>query len=61
MEDIPEVCKRPYNPFYPPVCTDETGKQHIKETRIPIPAEPGKPEKYDYEYERNGVSNIFMI
>lgn len=61
MEDILEVYKRPYNPFYPLVCMDETSKQHIKETRIPIPAEPGKPEKYDYEYERNGVSNIFMI
>jgi hypothetical protein len=61
MEDILEVYKRPYNPFYPPVCMDETSKQHIKETRIPIAAEPGKPEKYDYEYERNGVSNIFMI
>ncbi len=60
-EDIPEVCKRPYNPSDPPVCTDETGKQHIGETRIPIPAEPGQPEKYDYEYERNGVSDIFMI
>jgi len=61
MEDILEVYKRPYNPSHPLVCMDETGKQHIGETRIPIPAEPGQPEKYDYEYERNGVSNIFMI
>lgn len=61
MEDILEVYKRPYNPSHPLVCMDETSKQHIKETRIPIPAEPGQPEKYDYEYERNGVSNIFMI
>lgn len=61
MEDILEVYKRPYNPSHPLVCMDETSKQHIGETRIPIPAEPGQPEKYDYEYERNGVSNIFMI
>jgi DDE superfamily endonuclease len=61
MEDILELHKRPYSPSHPLVCMDETSKQHIMETRIPIPSEPGQPEKYDYEYERNGVSNIFMI
>lgn len=61
MEDILEVYKRPYDFFHPLVCMDETSRQHIGETRIPIPAAPGQPEKYDYEYERNGVSNIFMI
>lgn len=61
MEDILELYKRPHDPSHPLVCMDETSKQQIKEVRIPIPAEPGRPQKYDYEYERNGVSNIFMI
>lgn len=61
MEDILEVYKRPYNPSYPLVCMDETTKQLIGETRIVIPAAPGQTEKYDYEYERNGVNNLFMI
>lgn len=61
MEDILELYKRPHDPSHPLVCMDETGKQQIGEVRIPIPAEPGRPQKYDYEYERSGVSNIFMI
>jgi hypothetical protein len=61
MEDIPEVYKRPYNPSNPLVCIDETTKQLIGETRIALPAAPGQTEKYDYEYERNGVNNLFMI
>lgn len=61
MEDILEVYQRPYSSTHPLVCLDETSKQLIKETRLPIPSEPGKPEKYDYEYERQGVSNLFMI
>ena len=61
MEDIPEVYKRPYNPSHPLVCMDETTKQLIGETRIALPAAPGQIEKYDYEYERNGVNNLFMI
>ena len=39
------------------VCIDETNKQHTKETRIPLPTQPGHVEKFDYEYERNGVSS----
>jgi len=61
MEDILEVYKRPYNPSHPLVCMDETTKQLIGETRIALPAAPGQTEKYDYEYERNGVNNLFMI
>lgn len=60
MEDVLDVYKRPYNGDYPVVCVDESNKQLIKETREPIAAEPGKPERYDTEYERNGVSNIFL-
>jgi hypothetical protein len=60
MEDVLDVYKRPYNEEYPVVCMDESSKQQIKEVRIPIPAEPGKSERYDTEYERNGTSNIFL-
>ena len=43
------------------VCLDETSKQQVKETRAPRPARPGAVAAYDYEYERNGVSNLFML
>jgi hypothetical protein len=61
MEDVLEVYQRPVSEKNPVVCIDETSKQHIEETRMGIPAEPGQPERYDYEYERNGVSNLFMM
>ena len=56
-----DVYKRPYDPRRPNVCLDETSKQLIGETRIPVPACPGQPARYDYEYKRNGVANLFMI
>ncbi len=61
MEDVLEVYQRPRDPERPLVCVDETSKQLIIETRKPIPTEPGKPAREDYEYERNGVANLFMI
>ena len=61
MEDILEVYKRPLDPRRPLVCLDESSKQHVKEVVNPMPVEPGKPERYDTEYERNGVSNLFMM
>lgn len=61
MEDTLDVYKRPYDPAYPVVCMDESSKQQTKEVRSPIVAEPGKERKYDTEYERNGVSNLFMF
>ena len=60
MEDVLDVYKRPYDEKRPVVCVDETNKQHIKETRKPIPAKPRKPERFDTEYERDGTSNIFL-
>lgn len=60
MEDVLEVYQRPYDPKRPVVCMDELSKQTIKETRQPIPTSSGSVEKYDTEYERNGVSNIFL-
>lgn len=61
MEDVLEVYKRPYNPDEPLVCMDETSKQLTKETRQAVSAEPGIPARFDYEYKRNGVSNLFMF
>jgi len=61
MEDVLEVYQRPHNPDYPVVCVDETSKQLVAETRVPIPAKSGQPARHDYEYERNGTANLFMI
>jgi len=61
MEDVLEVYHRPYDPKRPLVCFDEGTKQQVKETRWPLPAKPGQMAKYDYEYERNGTSNLFMF
>ena len=61
MEDVLEVYTRPYDPRRPQVCVDETSKQLVAETRPPIPAAPGQPERVDYEYERQGTANLFMV
>jgi len=61
MEDVLEVYKLPYDPIRPVVCLDETNRQLIGETITPLPAEPGSPKRYDYEYVRNGVADIFMM
>lgn len=61
MEDVLEVYERPGDPAAPVVCMDEMPVQLLKETRVPIPAEPGRPRRVDYEYERNGTANIFMF
>jgi hypothetical protein len=61
MEDVLDLYTWPYDPRYPQVCFDETSKQLIGETRVPLPAQPGQPERYDYEYVRNGVANLFMF
>ena len=61
MEDVLEIYQRPEDATNPVVCVDETSKQHIKETRQPLPIVEGSPRRYDYEYQRNGVSNMFMI
>lgn len=60
MEMVLDVYKRPYDPRHPVVCMDETPKQLIAETRIPIPVAPGCPARHDYEYRRCGVCNIFL-
>ena len=60
MESVLDVYKTPYDKRFPVVCMDESPKQLIKQTRIPIARKPGQDAKEDYEYARNGVANIFM-
>jgi hypothetical protein len=61
MEQVLETYKKPYDARKPMVCMDETSKQLVKETRQPIAIEAGQPLRYDYEYERHGVANLFMF
>lgn len=61
MEAVLEVYQRPYAPDCPVLCFDETTKQLVKETITPLPAMAGQPERIDYEYERNGTANLFMV
>ena len=61
MEDVLAVYTRPHDPARPLVCLDETSKQLIIETRRPKPMKPGQPARIDYEYERNGTANLFML
>jgi hypothetical protein len=61
MEDVLELYHRPYDPQRPLVCMDETNRQLVSETRVPIPASPGHVRRYDYEYERMGVADVFVF
>jgi len=61
MEDVLEVYQRPYDPKRPQVCLDEASKQLVAQTRTPLLAEPGQPLREDYEYERRGTANLFML
>jgi hypothetical protein len=61
MEDVLDLYEEPYDPRRPKVNFDETSKQLIIEIRQPLPAKPGQPARYDYEYARNGTRNLFML
>jgi hypothetical protein len=61
MEDVLAVYTRPRVSDCPLVCLDETSKQLIAETRVPIPMKPGRPARVDDEYERYGTANLFMM
>jgi DDE superfamily endonuclease len=61
MEDLLDLYHRPYSERRPLVCVDELPKQLVGENRQPTPARPGQPARYDYEYTREGVANLFMI
>ncbi len=61
MEDVLDLYAEPYDPKRPVVCFDETSKQLLAEPRSPIPPKPGRLERYDYEYQRRGTRNLFML
>jgi len=61
MEDVLDLYAQPPDPQRPVVCFDETPRQLIGETRVPVAAKPGRPERYDYEYKRNGTANVFVM
>jgi len=61
MEDVLDLYEEPYDPKRPKVCFDETTKQLIRDKRVAIPPKPGRLERFDYEYERNGTRNLFMF
>lgn len=61
MEDVLETYAEPHDPKRPVVCFDETPTQLVREKRLPLPARPGRPERFDYEYERLGTRNVFLF
>ena len=60
MEQVLDAYRRPYDKAFPVVCMDETPRQLIRETRVPVAAGPGRPARHDYEYRRCGTCNVFM-
>ena len=61
MEDLLDLYAEPWDPTRPVVCFDETSKQLVAETRVPLPLQPGRPERFDTEYARNGTANLFLF
>ena len=60
MEDVLDLYAEPYDPQRPVVCFDETSTQLLSDARPPLPVEPGKPRREDYEYRRQGTRNLFL-
>jgi DDE superfamily endonuclease len=61
MEDVLDLYQQPFDPLRPVICMDETSKQLVAETRLPLPAQPGQAQRFDYEYERRGTADVFMF
>ena len=61
MEDILELYRRPYDKRFPSVCMDEQPVQLVKETRVPLPPQPGRPRRYDHHYERAGTACVLLL
>jgi hypothetical protein len=61
MEDVLAVYTRPYDPRRPQICLDETSRQLLAEVNPPRPVAPGQPAREDYEYQRGGVCNLFLV
>jgi hypothetical protein len=60
MEDVLEVYQRPQDPSRPLICLDEAAKQLLAEVRAPLPLAPGRPQRVDYDYARQGTAALFM-
>ena len=61
MEDVLDLYAEPYDPHRPVVCFDETSTQLLADVREPLPAQPGRPRRQDYEYRRGGTRNLFLF
>ena len=61
LEDVLEVYQRDFDPARPVLCLDEASKQLVAQTRVPLPTAPGQPARQDYEYERCGTANLFLV
>jgi transposase len=61
MEDVLELYAEKPDERHPVVCFDETPRQLIGESRVPVPPKPGRVARFDYEYVRNGTANVFMF
>ena len=61
MEDVLELYAEPYDAQRPVVCFDETFTQLLSDVREPLPPQPGRPRRQDYEYRRAGTRNIFLV
>jgi hypothetical protein len=61
IEDVLDMCTAPYDPQKSQVCFDEHLAQLIAEIHRPLPPKPGRPERFDYEYKRDGTHNLFLF
>jgi len=61
MEDVLDIYQQPYDARRPVICMDEQPRQLVREMRRPLAAAPGRPARYDYEYERAGTANVFLF
>ena len=59
MEDVLDLYAEPYDERFPVVCLDERPCFLIAEVLTPSPLGPGRPQRYDDEYEKNGSANVF--
>jgi hypothetical protein len=61
MESILDLYHLPYDELYPVVCMDEKPYQLLGDVVAPMPMKPGRPKRFDYEYERMGTCSVFVF